>query len=381
MSKQYCLVQLGRKASKEKQVASLNNYYLVSVTKKTRVSKKDNPKKIQLISWAISEYQGGKLVKHDQNYSRMYRGFSLELTAKAILQALGEIPGNTNKPVIIETHAIGIFKKLAGLKVSKRQEHELDKIEPLLTKIAYKVKNYAVDTYLIDIRYQSDWTIQGIVLNNYTSNKAKMIYQTTVKKKKRKMVNPTLHSGRPHIVKKGIVKPKAVSSVKINARVSPLPTLNFVPAKGNRVYIDGAKRHSSGVGAYGYFAQLEGQAKPISYAKADKGNLTSQRMELRGLLSFLKKYQSEWSDKHFAILTDSQYVFNILTKSEYLENWVVNDFKRVDNKPLKNADLLKSIARYLKGSPKLFMVKVKGHSDVIGNNQIDKLLNQAMDNF
>lgn len=375
MSKQYCLVQLGRKASKKKQIASLNNYYLVSITKKTRSSKKDNPKKIQLISWTISEYQGGKLVKCDQKYAKVFRYTSLGLSIRAMLKALEMISIDTDKPIIIENHAVGIFKKLTGLKVSKRQEHELDKVDSLLANLVRVMRQYD-KVYLVDLRYQAEWSAQGKDLNDFLENKAKMFYQKEpIKKEHYTGTNSRYSSGRPHIINKGVPKHTVVNATN-NKKLNLLPMLNFTPSKGNVAYIDGAKRHSSGVGAYGYFAQLEGKAKPISYAKADKGNLTSQRMELRGLLSFLKKYQTEWFDKQFAIVTDSQYVVNVLTKANHLEN-----LNHPGKKTIKNADLLKSVAKYLKQSPKLFVAKAQGHSDNAGNNQIDKLINQAMDQY
>lgn len=70
---------------------------------------------------------------------------------------------------------------------------------------------------------------------------------------------------------------------------------------------------------------------------------TNQRGELLALLKALKVIQTR--DCEASIVTDSEYIFNAMTKQWY-KNWQFNDWLTRDGNPVKNRDIWEQIAEY-----------------------------------
>ena len=70
---------------------------------------------------------------------------------------------------------------------------------------------------------------------------------------------------------------------------------------------------------------------------------TNQRGEL---LALLKALQVIWKNDYDAtIVTDSEYIFNAMTKQWY-KSWMFNDWLTRDGNPVKNRDIWEQIAEY-----------------------------------
>lgn len=102
-------------------------------------------------------------------------------------------------------------------------------------------------------------------------------------------------------------------------------------------------------------------------------------MELMALLAFLM-HGKEHKDQYITIITDSKYLFNIFTK-HWIDNWLENDWHLKSGNPVKNQDILKPILHEIKDYQHLRFCWVKGHANNSGNNRVDSLVNQAMDEY
>lgn len=145
-----------------------------------------------------------------------------------------------------------------------------------------------------------------------------------------------------------------------------------------RVYTDGGMRKSENhLGAYAFIVDdLNGH---LYKAKRAVPNVTNQQMELMALLAFLM-YGKGHKDQYITIITDSKYLFNIFTK-HWIDNWLENDWHLKSGNPVKNQDILKPILHEIKDYQHLRFCWVKGHANNAGNNRVDSLVNQAMDEY
>lgn len=101
-------------------------------------------------------------------------------------------------------------------------------------------------------------------------------------------------------------------------------------------------------------------------------NSTNQRGELLALyeaLHYINKVQLE-----SLIITDSEYIFNAMTKNWYT-NWINNNWCTRAGDPVKNADIWKDVVDELNQcSAELTFYHVKGHCIPFGRVTADNLL-------
>jgi len=112
-----------------------------------------------------------------------------------------------------------------------------------------------------------------------------------------------------------------------------------------------------------------------------KKNATNQRTELKACILALNKCNSE---ETINIYTDSKYVIGCMT--EWINNWIKNDWKKSDGKKIKNLDLIKELYSLVK-SKNIIFYHVKAHQkkpsdpkqyDIwYGNMMADKLATTA----
>lgn len=136
------------------------------------------------------------------------------------------------------------------------------------------------------------------------------------------------------------------------------------------IYTDGACRGNPGPGGWAALLRYGKHEKTISGAEI---LTTNNRMEL---LAAIKSLASLREDCQINIHTDSQYVQRGVT--EWLNNWKKRNWKKADNKPVKNADLWSELDDQLQKH----QVKwhwVKGHSGHKENDLVDDLANKAID--
>lgn len=108
-----------------------------------------------------------------------------------------------------------------------------------------------------------------------------------------------------------------------------------------KIYTDGSCSPNPGPGGWAAVLLFAEGQKTIEISGFEK-HTTNNRMEL---LAALKALQSLQKDCCVTITTDSQYLYNGITK--WLENWRNRDWITSDGLPVKNRDLWESFAAQL----------------------------------
>lgn len=140
-------------------------------------------------------------------------------------------------------------------------------------------------------------------------------------------------------------------------------------------YTDGASSGNPGKGGFGVVCLMVNQ---ISYSYSEYfDNVTNNQMELKAILHVLKTFP-HLRDMGYdiTIYSDSAYCVNML--NDWIWKWAANGWKRLGDKPIENLDIITEIYEYLKqpkekGMGDLYIVKVSGHSGIIGNELADAL--------
>lgn len=107
---------------------------------------------------------------------------------------------------------------------------------------------------------------------------------------------------------------------------------------------------------------------------------TNNEMELYAIYASIRDFadKCEAKDK-IEIYSDSGYCIGIFT--QWAKNWQKNGWKRRNNKPIENLELIKSIWNLMddldKNQCEVLFVKVKGHSNNALNNEADNLAVKA----
>jgi len=105
--------------------------------------------------------------------------------------------------------------------------------------------------------------------------------------------------------------------------------------------------------------------------------ITSQRAELYAILKALKKIIKFLEFDTITIYSDSEYSIKSLTN--WIFTWVKNKWKRSNNKPVKNKDILEPLYKLImKYKDKIKFQHVRSHTKQkdycsIGNDKADKL--------
>lgn len=139
------------------------------------------------------------------------------------------------------------------------------------------------------------------------------------------------------------------------------------------IYADGGcrnnKRGIENIGAWAY--RIEMKDSVTEYSEPVK-NTTNNHMEL---MAVIKALSSLDASSTVTVWVDSQYVYKGIT--EWLRGWKRNGWKTANKKPVANKDLWLELDR-LNSLHKITWKWVKGHSGNLGNERVDYLLNQSM---
>jgi len=135
------------------------------------------------------------------------------------------------------------------------------------------------------------------------------------------------------------------------------------------IYTDGACRGNPGPGGWAALLRYGHHEKKISGAEE---NTTNNRMEL---LAAIKSLASLRESCMIDIHTDSQYVQKGITT--WLHAWKKRNWKKSDNKPVKNADLWAELDTQTHRHT-ITWHWVKGHSGHKENDLVDELANLAI---
>jgi ribonuclease HI len=138
------------------------------------------------------------------------------------------------------------------------------------------------------------------------------------------------------------------------------------------------------VGGVGVFFGNDDK-RNISHPLIEKENfkVTNQVAELTAVVMALHKLSESTiiKDKKINIYTDSMYIVNSF--NIWMKNWIKNDWKKSNNKPVDNLKLMKKVY-YLGNNLNINFIHIRAHKNPppkdtpeyyfwYGNNQADKL--------
>ena len=109
--------------------------------------------------------------------------------------------------------------------------------------------------------------------------------------------------------------------------------------------------------------------------KGAEADTTNNRMELSAVIYALETLKRPCE---IDLYTDSKYVMNGLTK--WMTNWKQKGWKTAGRKPVKNQDLWQRLDAACQRH-KIHWHWVQGHSGNVGNEEVDRLANLAIDDM
>ena len=135
-----------------------------------------------------------------------------------------------------------------------------------------------------------------------------------------------------------------------------------------KIYTDGSCLQNPGDGGWAAIISKDGENKEISGSEKDT---TNNRMELMAPINALKEIKS---NEQIEIYTDSQYVKLGIT--EWINKWVLNNWKTSKKEDVKNKDLWIKLYN-LNKSLDIKWNWVKAHAGNIMNEKVDLLAKKA----
>ena len=135
-----------------------------------------------------------------------------------------------------------------------------------------------------------------------------------------------------------------------------------------KIYTDGSCLTNPGDGGWAAIINIDGEIKKIS---GNEKNTTNNRMELMAPINALKYINSEGQ---IEIFTDSKYVKNGI--SEWINTWVLNNWKTSKKEDVKNKDLWIELYK-LNQSLNVKWNWVKAHAGDTLNEEVDMLAREA----
>ena len=136
------------------------------------------------------------------------------------------------------------------------------------------------------------------------------------------------------------------------------------------IYTDGACRGNPGPGGWGVILSYASKQKKLNGFEAET---TNNRMELTAAIEGLRALSRSCD---VDLNTDSKYVLQGI--NEWIDNWKANGWKTAAKKPVKNADLWKQLDEQVLRH-RIKWNWVKGHAGIEGNEEADRLANEAID--
>ncbi len=136
------------------------------------------------------------------------------------------------------------------------------------------------------------------------------------------------------------------------------------------IYTDGACRGNPGPGGWGALLTSGETRKAIS---GFAPQTTNNRMELQAALEALLALKQPC---RITLWTDSEYLRKGMT--EWLPGWKARGWKTAAKQPVKNADLWQALEEAAHRH-RIDWRWVKGHAGDPGNEAVDRLANEAID--
>lgn len=141
------------------------------------------------------------------------------------------------------------------------------------------------------------------------------------------------------------------------------------------IYTDGSARgNPDGPGGYGvilHYVDAKGELHESTRSAGYK-KTTNNRMELMGVIVGLEALKKPCEVE---IVSDSKYVTDAFNQ-HWIDNWLKNNWRKSDKKPVLNTDLWKRLLEAMKNHDVSF-TWVKGHEGHEENERCDKLAVEA----
>lgn len=141
------------------------------------------------------------------------------------------------------------------------------------------------------------------------------------------------------------------------------------------IYCDGGCRGNgkkNNVGGWGVYLIYKNNTKCL-YGSAQ--NTTNNIMELIACIKGLEAIKKR--ELPIEVLVDSNYVYQGIT--QWIYSWMKKGWINSKKEPVQNKKLWQELYTIKESFSYITFTKVKGHSDNIGNNIADALVNKAMD--
>lgn len=135
------------------------------------------------------------------------------------------------------------------------------------------------------------------------------------------------------------------------------------------MYTDGACKGNPGPGGYGVVSIKNNK---IQYKHSETcENTTNNREELKAILHVFELADKN-PETYYIVMSDSAYCVNII--NDWIFKWSNNNWKKSNNQPIENLDLIQSLYKYLiKDFWNCQVLKVKGHGGLVPNELADAL--------
>ncbi len=138
------------------------------------------------------------------------------------------------------------------------------------------------------------------------------------------------------------------------------------------IYTDGSCLNNPGAGGWGIVV-IKSDSSIEEYSKGFTLT-TNSRMEMKAMYMALK-YAEKHGKGKVNIHSDSNFIIQAFTQ-HWLDGWVKKGWKKQKNEPVANADIWKKIYPLYKKLDVNF-IKVKAHSGIEHNEQVDELARAA----
>ena len=135
------------------------------------------------------------------------------------------------------------------------------------------------------------------------------------------------------------------------------------------MYTDGACKGNPGPGGFGV-VHVKNNKVEYKYSEQCE-HTTNNREELKAILHVFEMADKN-PDIYYVVMSDSAYCVN--TINDWIFKWAHNDWKKSNNQPIENPDLIQSLYKYLiKDFWNCQVLKVRGHNNIINNELADAL--------
>ena len=137
-----------------------------------------------------------------------------------------------------------------------------------------------------------------------------------------------------------------------------------------KLYTDGSSLGNPGRGGWG--ALYVEDDKALWKISGGESKTTNNKMELQAVIEGIKECRNRGIQK-FTVYTDSMYVKKGIT--EWIHNWIKNDWKTAARKPVKNKELWQELNGLKNDDIKFEWVRA--HANDIFNNKVDEIARNA----